>query len=161
MTNALDDFRNAMRKLAASVHVVTTQHEGERGGLTATAVCSVSFEPMMMLVCVNRSVSCFDLIERAGKIAINILSSEDAAIGLQFGAPDQVESRFSQGDWTEIEGMPKLASAAASIALNITSHQDVGTHRVYFGEVIAASVGGEDRTALLYADGAFGTTQPL
>lgn len=150
-----------MRKLGAAVHVVTTAHEGEKGGLTATAVCSVSFEPMTMLVCVNRSVSCYDLIERAGKIAINILSTQDADIGIQFGAPDQVESRYTKGDWRELEGLPMLNTATACIALNITSHQDAGTHRVYFGEVMSAKVIGEDRATLLYEGGAFCKAAPL
>ena len=46
-------FKKGMRHLAASVTLITTRYGDLRGGLTATAVCSVSAEPPQILVCVN------------------------------------------------------------------------------------------------------------
>lgn len=145
-----------MRKLAASVHVVTAAHGGESGGLTATAVCSVSFEPMVMLACIQRSVSCFDLIEKSGKFAINLLSTDDVDIAGQFGSHSRIAERFQTGDWGAHDAVPVLNSAAANIVLKVASFHDSGTHRVYFGEVQHVQTASE-RTALLYEDGAFRT----
>ena len=50
-------FKKGMRHLAASVTLITTRHDGTRGGLTATAGCSVSADPPQILVCVNKSAS--------------------------------------------------------------------------------------------------------
>ena len=50
-------FKKGMRHLAASVTLITTRHRELRGGLTATAVCSVSAEPPQILVCVNKTAS--------------------------------------------------------------------------------------------------------
>ena len=47
------DFKEGMRHLAASVTVITVDHNGKKDGLTATATCSVSAEPPQLLVCVN------------------------------------------------------------------------------------------------------------
>ena len=53
-------FKKGMRHLAASVTLITTRHRDRRGGLTATAVCSVSAEPPQLLICVNKSASAHD-----------------------------------------------------------------------------------------------------
>ena len=59
-------FKKGMRHLAASVTLITTRHRDLRGGLTATAVCSVSAEPPQILVCVNKTASAHDPIGEAG-----------------------------------------------------------------------------------------------
>ena len=59
-------FKKGMRHLAASVTLITTKVQDQRGGLTATAVCSVSAEPPQILVCVNKSASAHDPIGEAG-----------------------------------------------------------------------------------------------
>ena len=67
-------FKKGMRHLAASVTLITTRHRDLRGGLTATAVCSVSAEPPQILVCVNKTASAHDPIGEAGFFCVNILS---------------------------------------------------------------------------------------
>ena len=72
-----DDFREGMRQLAAGVTIVTTSIGDQRIGLTATAVCSLSAEPPMLLACVNREAGAHDpdaaepglLRQRAGRAA--------------------------------------------------------------------------------------------
>ena len=69
-------FKKGMRHLAASVTLITTRHRDLRGGLTATAVCSVSAEPPQILVCVNKTASAHDPIGEAGFFCVNILCPE-------------------------------------------------------------------------------------
>jgi len=154
LTVSVNDFRLAMRKLAASVNVITTAHDGAQAGLTATSVCSVSFEPLTMLACINREASSFPLFEKAGKMAISLLSVDDLAIAKQFSRHDNTGIRFSTGAWKTMDGMPVLESAAARISLTITSHHDSGTHRVYFGTVTAVEINDETPT-LIYENGRF------
>lgn len=149
-----------MRKLAASVNVITTQHAGERGGLTASAVCSVSFEPLTMLACINRTTACFPLIEASGKMAINLLSTADAAIAHQFGSSDSPDPRFSLGEWDTIDGLPVLKSAVAAILLSINARHDSGTHRVFFGEVMHVALA-QNGPTLLYENGTFCSSAPM
>ena len=65
MTVDATAFKRGMRHLAASVTLITTRHRDLRGGLTATAVCSVSAEPPQILVCVNKTASAHDPIGEA------------------------------------------------------------------------------------------------
>jgi len=160
LTVSPEDFRLAMRKLTASVTVITAAHEGARGGLTASAVCSVSFEPLTMLACINRAASCFPLIDASRKCAVNLLTAEDVAIANQFGSSGSPDPRFTVGDWHDVDGLPVLKSAAATILLNVNAHHDSGTHRVFFGDVTHVTLAKTAR-ALLYEDGHYCSSQPL
>ena len=77
-------FKKGMRHLAASVTLITTKVQDQRGGLTATAVCSVSAEPPQILVCVNKSASAHDPIGEAGFFCVNILSPGHRKIAERF-----------------------------------------------------------------------------
>ena len=62
-------FRNGMSRLGAAVSVVTTDTADQRYGFTASAVCSVSDTPPTLLVCINRSSSCFPAFASARHFA--------------------------------------------------------------------------------------------
>ena len=79
-------FKRGMRHLAASVTLITTRHRDLRGGLTATAVCSVSAEPPQILVCVNKTASAHDPIGEAGFFCVNILAPDHRKIAERFAA---------------------------------------------------------------------------
>src|SRR6185312_3076587 len=66
-------FREAMSQLGAAVHVVTTAGPAGRGGVTATAVCSVSDQPATLLVCVNRRAQIAPLVEANRILCVNTL----------------------------------------------------------------------------------------
>ena len=83
-------FKRGMRHLAASVTLITTRHRDLRGGLTATAVCSVSAEPPQILVCVNKTASAHDPIGEAGFFCVNILAPDHRKIAERFAGMDGV-----------------------------------------------------------------------
>lgn len=114
-----NDFRNAMRLLASSVFVVTSHDERGPSGMTATAVCSLSFDPLSMLVCINRSATLFETIAKAGAFALNQLSDQHLDIALAFGRSSERDKRFTVGDWQDLESMPVLNSAVSAILCDI------------------------------------------
>jgi flavin reductase (DIM6/NTAB) family NADH-FMN oxidoreductase RutF len=98
-------FKKGMRHLAASVTLITTRHRELRGGLTATAVCSVSAEPPQLLVCVNKTASAHDPIGEAGFFCVNVLSPQHRKLAERFAGMDGVEGddRFlDMGEWTAL-----------------------------------------------------------
>ena len=151
-------FKKGMRHLAASVTLITTRHREQRGGLTATAVCSVSAEPPQILVCVNKTASAHDPIGEAGFFCVNILSPDHRKIAERFAGMDGVEGdeRFlGLGDWSTLTtGAPVLAGCPVSFDCRMVSKVAAGTHTIYIGEIVDLAL---DPTAhaLLYCDGAF------
>lgn len=148
------DFRTAMRNIASAVYLVTARGADGDAGMTATAACSLSFDPFSVLVCVNRSASFFQTLEETGQFVLNVLSLEDAAIAQAFGSPAGRAERFGQGSWYDLHNMPALRSSLSSLACRVADTKDFGTHRIFMGEVIEVH-NREGLSELLYCQGAF------
>lgn len=152
------DFKNAMRYLTASVAVIATCHQGIRGGLTATAVVSVSVDPAQMLICVNRSASAHNLISESSAFCANFLTAEQIKIAERFAGMDGVkgDDRFIElGVWsTRTTGAPVLEDCRASFDCRTINAVASGTHTIYIGEVVDVALN-PHAEALLYGDGSF------
>ncbi len=154
-----DQFRQAMRGVASTVFLATTRALGGNAGMTATAVCSLSFDPVSVLICVNRSNSFIRALEASGRFALNILSRDDEEVARAFGSPGGREHRFALGDWYDLDGLPALRSSLSAIACIVAGHMDFGSHRIYVGQV--SQVDNRDgRTELLFCQGAYHSLQP-
>ena len=151
-------FKKGMRHLAASVTLITTREGKLRGGLTATAVCSVSAEPPQILVCVNKTASAHDSIGTAGFFCVNILAPDHRKIAERFAGMDGVEGdeRFKDiGEWSTLTtGAPVLKGCPVSFDCTLVSEVSAGTHTIYIGQIIDIAL---DAAAmpLVYADGNF------
>lgn len=153
LTNA---FRQAMRSVASAVYLITARGVEGDVGLTATAACSLSFDPMSVLISVNRSASMTRTLETTGRFVLNVLSEEDEAVANAFGSPAGRDSRFVSGDWYDLDAMPALRTSISSISCEVASTMEFGTHRIYAGAV--KQVDNRPGLAeLLYCNGAFRT----
>ena len=158
-----ESFRSGMRHLAAHVCLITTiSPNGLRSGLTATAVCSVSPDPPTLLCCVNRQIAPFAAIRESGIFAVNVLGVEDRELAERFAGNIQGEARFETGRWTtRITGAPLLETALATFDCRLTRLEEVATHGILFGEILAVVSHSTQTEALLYAHAAFGVFTPL
>lgn len=154
----IDTFRTGMRRLAGHVCIISTvKADGDRAGLTATAVSSVSAEPPTLLVCVNRQNSSHPVIREAGIFAVNVLALEDQELANRFASGILGEARFQEGLWTTLKtGAPVLESALVSFDCRIAQAVEVGTHGVIFGAIDAIRVRPTETKPLLYVHGSYG-----
>lgn len=146
----LDAFRAAMRHTAATVYAVTTGPVGQRHGILATAVSSLSFEPPSLLVCVNRAASLHEPLACAETFCVNVLGLGNRDVAEAFER-DRGENRFTVGEWTEAHGVPVLASAQSHFICRTAHRHEFGTHTIFIGELIDAHHR-EDATPLTYYD---------
>lgn len=158
---SVDAFKAGMRRLAAGVTIVTTLHDGERSGLTATAVTSLSTEPPQLLVCVARSAAAHDLIHRGAKLAVNVLARGHEKLASRFAGQDGTHgvARFAAGTWTSLEtGAPVLADAIAAFDCVVSEAVDSATHTIFIGRVVGvrARRGGKP---LVYEAGAYASVE--
>jgi flavin reductase (DIM6/NTAB) family NADH-FMN oxidoreductase RutF len=161
MSNELGDpFRAAMRRFASTVTVITTGQGGQKHGMTATAVSSVSLDPPSLLVCVNRRGRLFEMMESCERFCVNVLHAEHVAVSRVFAEPHSVD-RFSQGYWqTSDRGLPYLTDAQVAIFCVKSLAVPYGSHSVFFGNVEEIRLR-EDVSPLLYQDGAYGVCERL
>ncbi len=157
-----DEFRAGMRKLAGGVTIVTSidQH-GQRCGLTATAVCSLSTEPPSLVACVNRSSSVAAVVEGSGVFAVNVLALEQQDVAEVFAGRAGLarEERFTAGTWQQgTGGAPVLSGTCVSFECALAEVKEFGTHLILIGQVTATHVTPDDDSPLIYGNGSFLTT---
>lgn len=139
-------FRDAMSRVAAAVNIVTTDGPAGLGGITATAVTSITVEPPMMLFCINKtSPSAARLIEN-GVFCINTLAPSHEALSNVFaGRTDQrLDEKFASGEWAKLAtGAPALKGAVAAFDCRLVEAKEVTTHLIVIGVVEAVDFGPE------------------
>lgn len=153
------DFKKGMRRLSSSVSLITAGGRHGRNGMTATAVCSVSAEPPILLVGINRGASIHDQILETGSFGVNILRPRHTPLADRFSSGLSGEARFEQGLWQEgAFGVPVLGDALASFVCETIKVVTVGTHDIFFGQVVAIEI--SDGTPLLYGGGQYEISLP-
>ncbi len=150
-------FREAMSRLGAAVHIVTTDGKAGKAGFTATAVASVSDTPSTLLVCLNRKSQITPLMQENCSFCVNTLAASEEPIADVFAGRTGVfmAERFKAGEWDTIKtGSPALKSAIAVFDCRVLEAKEVGSHYVYFGTVVAVRLGPAAK-ALVYHDRAY------
>ncbi len=146
-------FRQVISHFASGVTVITTREQSTNYGLTASAVTSLTLEPPMLLVCINKNTGTQAAISRTRVFAVNILDEGQADLAYRFAKPQSDKFQgveFSYGQF----GEPLLAGALAHLECRVAADVEAGTHRVFLGEVDQAKayVG----SPLTYFRGKFG-----
>lgn len=146
-------FREAMSRVPAAVHVVTTDGPGGRHGATATAVSSVTDGPPTLLVCLNLSSTIRARIARNDVLAVNVLGADQEAIARGFARSMRAgpDDRFSLGRWdTMVTGAPTLEEAVATFDGRVTGRQTIGTHEILLVTIEAVRTSNAHTPGLLY-----------
>lgn len=135
MAVSSDDFRNALSRFASGVTVVTTcGTDGKLNGLTVSAFCSVSLEPPLVLLCIEKAAAGNKVIADSMVFAVNILSDHQAALSEHFASP--IEDRMKTIDFTiGTLGLPLLTNSVCSLECNVKHFYDGGDHTIFVGQV--------------------------
>ncbi len=151
MRASTDDFRAAMRRFVTGVSIVTTSLDDRIHGFTANAFASVSAEPPLILICVNRQARSHPLIATAGLFCVNILRLDQRAIAERFASRDVVDPFATIAYRSERTGSPVIEGALGYLDCALAEEHSAGTHTVFIGEVLAS--GASAGAPLGYFDG--------
>ena len=151
-------FRSVMGHFASGVTIISARHEGIDYGLTASAVSSLSLDPPMLLICVNKTSNTRNAIEASGVFAVNILRESQSEVARKFSTSraDKFTSlSVSYGDL----GVPLLDNMLATIECRVVESVSGGTHTVFLAEVEAALA--TEGMPLTYFRGRMGHFTPI
>jgi flavin reductase (DIM6/NTAB) family NADH-FMN oxidoreductase RutF len=151
-----DKYRNVMRHQAGAVTIIAVGATGSRTGLTATAVCSLTDSPPMVIACVNRNASAHAPIQSAQCFSINMLASDQSDLARRFSSKKlEGEARFDPDTWdTLATGAPVLKHAIANLDCEVAHEHSFETHTIFIGRVRDCRFR-EDVEPLLYFRGEF------
>jgi flavin reductase (DIM6/NTAB) family NADH-FMN oxidoreductase RutF len=143
-----EEFRTALSRFASGVTVVTTKDAaGRMHGLTVSAFCSVSLDPPLVLVCIEKAAGSHNSFFESELFAVNILTASQQDLSERFAS--QLINRFQGIDFSLSEhGLPVLADCLVNLECKIVHSYDGGDHTVYIGEVLNAET--RDGDPLLY-----------
>jgi flavin reductase len=147
-----DSFRQAMRRVASTVNVITVCVGGEPRGITATAMSALALDPPSLLICINRTSSLHPSMEDVTHFRVNVLHRDQEGIARMFADRTQRDLRFASGWDLSCERPPILEDAQAAILCRRTDHHRFGTHSIFIGVVEEVVVRDEVRP-LVYLDG--------
>lgn len=137
-----DQLKQAMRRLASSVAIVTSRDaDGQPHGMAASAVIPVSMDPPSMLVAVNRDAGLHPVLQRSGLYCINLLADDQHPLLQPFSQTTLRDQRFRVGDWRDAwspadGALPWLSGAPAAIECAVEQAVDYGTHTLFVGRVV-------------------------
>jgi flavin reductase (DIM6/NTAB) family NADH-FMN oxidoreductase RutF len=144
--------RKIMGQFATGVTVVTTGGKAGVHGLTANAVASLSLDPPLVLVAVERKAHSLDFLKENRCFAVNILRLEQEAISRRFATPGP--KHFSGlAILTSATESPILADCLAYLDCRVIDILPGGDHEIFVGEILAGDV--HEGRPLLYHAGKY------
>lgn len=153
-------FRSTLGSFATGVSVMTTVLDGEPHGMTASAVSSVSLDPPLVLVCVDRDASMATWALDAGMFALSFLADDQADLASTFADPDRPKGAAQFGGVpvrAAATGAPVLDGNVGWVDCRVWSVADGGDHVMLLGEVV--DLGSDRDRPLLYYRGSYGEFQ--
>jgi flavin reductase (DIM6/NTAB) family NADH-FMN oxidoreductase RutF len=153
MAVSKDEFRQALGHFAAGVTVVTSKCEDEQPrGITVSAFSSLSLDPPLVLICIDKRASLHDHLKEGSHFAVNLLAESQELVSRRFASKEA--NRFEGVGYSEgLTNSPLLDGALASIECRVVHAYPGGDHTIFVGEVEATRV--SDSKPLLYFRGGY------
>lgn len=162
MTIDATSYRSIIGQFATGVTVVTTAVDGMLHGITANALTSVSLDPLLLLVCVDKEAHGHQQITKGGRFGLNILSDEQEDISNLFATkapPEQGQLRGGVPYRLGPHGTPLLEDCLAYVECDIAESHEGGDHTIFIGQVLSAETL-RDVPPLLFFQGRYRRLQP-
>lgn len=151
------EFRTVIGHFASGVTVITSAVGDRLNGMTANAVASLSLNPVMLLICVDKTAHSHETITAAGAFAVNILTSDQEAVSRLFAKHADPEPGSLRGQPHRLgaTGAPILSDCLAYMECRVATVLDGGDHSIFLGEVVAEAVIRDDAKPLLFYRGGY------
>ena len=148
-------LRKGMRQWASGVTVVTSLSGGERYGMTVSSFTSISLQPPLVLISIERGRRTHEMIMASGVFGVTILCVEQHAISDRFaGRTTEAQDRFDGiQTYTLASGVSFIAGGLAGLDCEVITSVDSGDHTIFIGEVIDILIDSGHRPLLYFNRG--------
>jgi flavin reductase len=156
-----EEYRRLIGCFATGVTIITMAHGDEVRGMTANAVTSLSLEPLLLLVCVDKRTITHQFLEDCRSFAVNILAEDQEQVSRALASRDSEDARRLVGYRYRPgrTGAPILDDCLAYVECRVTEVLPGGDHSIFIGQV----EGGEvlrDVPPLIFYRGRYGRLEP-
>ncbi|HEY5197970.1 MAG TPA: flavin reductase family protein [Solirubrobacteraceae bacterium] len=147
-------YREVIGHFATGVAVITGQGPDGPGGMTANALCSLSLDPLLLLVCFENTARTLPIIRSSRRFAVNILASDQLDTSLLFASKLAEADKFADVDYDLRAGVPVLAGSLAWLVCDLREFVAAGDHEIAIGAVTQIDHAA-DREPLLWYRGEY------
>jgi len=146
-------FKSVMRHFPTGVTVVTSLRDGEPRGVTVSAFASVSAEPPMVLICINREARSYLYISASRVFCVNFLAGGQRELAERFSGRLRERQFDGVGYSTAATGAPVIDGTVAYADCEVVEEHHAGSHSIFIGRVVACAA--RPGSPLGYYDGRF------
>jgi flavin reductase (DIM6/NTAB) family NADH-FMN oxidoreductase RutF len=130
-----DRFRSVMGHFATGVTVVTVSTPGGPVGMTANAVCSLSLDPVLLLVCFDNASRTLPRVRETGRFGVNVLRAGQQDIAAIFASKRVPKDKFAAATHSLVDGVPVLEGVLAWFVCELRELVPGGDHTIGIGAV--------------------------
>ena len=152
MSVSKDDFRSALGRFASGVTIVTTRDaSGKLHGITVSAFCSVSLEPPLVLVCIEKTTGSHFAFQESSSFVVNLLAADQQYLSDRFAShlPDKFDTVKCR---LGIDDLPVLDDTLATLECRLKTSHDAGDHTIFVGQIERTTIR-DDEKPLIYFHG--------
>jgi flavin reductase (DIM6/NTAB) family NADH-FMN oxidoreductase RutF len=151
-------FREVFGRFATGVAVITGSGPAGTGGMTANALCSLSLDPLLALVCFENQARTLPIVREARRFGVNVLGAEQEHLAGVFASKLPESEKLEGVDHRLVNGVPVIEGALAWAACELRELIGGGDHTIAIGEVLAMGLGGGE--PLLWYGGGYRKLAP-
>jgi len=148
----MDRFRDVMSTVCSPVTVITAAGQDRPHGTTVSAFTSLSLDPPMVLVSLDKTSELLSFVRATGRFGVNVMGREQSAVAMAFARKG--DQKFQGVPWTPDRGLPRLDGAPGWLACDLAGLVPAGDHVIILGTVTDADAQHGD--PLTYHSRAFG-----
>jgi flavin reductase (DIM6/NTAB) family NADH-FMN oxidoreductase RutF len=151
-------FREVFGRFATGVAVITSAGSAGAGGMTANALCSLSLDPLLALVCFENRARTLPIVREAGRFAVNVLAADQERLAGVFASKLPESEKLEEVAHRLEHGMPIIQGSLAWAACELNELMAGGDHTIAIGRVISMGLG--DGEPLLWYAGRYHALPP-
>jgi flavin reductase (DIM6/NTAB) family NADH-FMN oxidoreductase RutF len=134
-------FREVFGRFATGVAVITSAGPSGAGGMTANALCSLSLEPLLALVCFENGARTLPIVRDAGRFAVNVLAADQEELAGVFASKMPESEKLDGVDYRLENGIPVIVGSLAWATCELRELIAGGDHTIAIGEVVSLGLG--------------------
>jgi 3-hydroxy-9,10-secoandrosta-1,3,5(10)-triene-9,17-dione monooxygenase reductase component len=146
-------FREVFGRFATGVAVITSAGDAGAGGMTANALCSLSLDPLLALVCFENRARTLPIVRQTRRFAVNLLAADQQELARVFASKLPESEKLDGVGHRLTDGMPVLDGVVAWATCDLRELIPGGDHTIAIGSVIGLGLG--DGEPLLWYAGAY------
>jgi|GEM_PF-758477 len=135
--------RDVMQLISYGLYLLTTAHEENVNVIICNWLTQISFEPLLVLVAIEKQSYSHQLLQASGIFAVNFLSKEQTRLARNMAAPHKIKPFKLNGvaHHPGVTGVPLVDTAIAYLECEVRHTLEVdGDHTLFIGEVVAGDV---------------------